>query len=90
MESIGHELTEDLKKVSASKQLQSFHMPDDILERLKQDELVWKHFEKFPESYKRIRVGWIDGARNRPEEFEKRLRYFLKMTWEGKRYGMVQ
>ena len=90
MESIGHELTEDLKKSSASKQLKAFEMPDDILERLKQDKSVWKHFQKFPESYKRIRIGWIDGARNRPEEFEKRLRYFLKMTREGKRYGMVQ
>ncbi len=90
MESIGHELTEDLKKASASKQLKKFQIPDDILERLKQDELVWKHFQKFPESYKRIRIGWIDGARNRPEEFQKRLRYFLKMTRENKRYGMVQ
>lgn len=90
MESIGHELTEDLKKASASKQLKSFQMPDDILERLKQDPIVWKNFQKFPESYKRIRIGWIDGARKRPEEFEKRLRYFVKMTREGKRYGMVQ
>ncbi len=90
MESIGHELTEDLKKVSASEQLKSFRLPDDIAERLKQDPIVWKHFQTFPESYKRIRVGWIDGARHRPEEFEKRLRYFLKMTREGKRYGMVQ
>ena len=27
---------------------------------------------------------------NRPEEFEKRLRYFLRMTGKGKRFGMVQ
>ena len=90
MESIGHELTDDLKKISASKQLKAFQLPDDILERLKQDQFVWNNYQKFPESYKRIRIGWIDGARNRPEEFEKRLRYFLKMTREGKRYGMVQ
>jgi len=90
MASIGHELTQDLKKTSASKQLKSFQMPSDILARLEQDELVWKHFQKLPESYKRIRIGWIDGARKRPVEFEKRLRYFIKMTKANKRFGMVQ
>jgi uncharacterized protein YdeI (YjbR/CyaY-like superfamily) len=67
-----------------------FEGPADILEVLKSDEQVWENFQGFPESYKRIRVGWIDGARHRPEEFEKRLRYFVKMTRQGKRYGMVQ
>ncbi len=67
-----------------------FTVAEDILARLKEDEGVWENYEGFPESYKRIRVGWIEGARNRPEEFEKRLRYFLKMTGKGKRFGMVQ
>ncbi len=80
MDSIAHHLTEDLKKTSASKQLKSFQLPNDIRERLEQDPLVWKNYQKFPQSYKRIRVGWIDGARNRPQEFEKRLNYFIKMT----------
>lgn len=90
MASIEQELTEDLKKISASKQLEKFELPDDIRDALQADALVWKNYQKFPESYKRIRVGWIDGARHRPEEFEKRLRFFLKMTGAGKRYGMVQ
>lgn len=90
MESIGHELTEDLSKKSASKQLKKFELPDDIRDALQADPIVWKNYQKFPESYKRIRIGWIDSARNRPEEFEKRLRYFVKMTRAGKRYGMVQ
>jgi hypothetical protein len=29
-------------------------------------------------------------ARNRPEVFQKRLAYLLKMTRANKRYGMVQ
>lgn len=90
LESIGHHLVEDFKQVSVSKQLKAFKMPDDILEHLKQDPVVWKNFQKFPESYKRIRIGWIDGARQRPEEFQKRLRYFIKMTAKNKRFGMVQ
>ena len=67
-----------------------FELPDDLLEQIKADEETWKHFQTFSESYVRIRLGWIDGVRNRPEEFEKRLRYFLKMTKQGKRFGMVQ
>ena len=35
----------------------------------------------------RIRIGFIEGARNRPEEFQKRLRYFIKMTEKNKQYG---
>lgn len=90
MESIGHELTEDLKKTSASDQLKAYHLPDDILDALKADPIVWKNFQAFPETYKRIRVGWIEGARHRQEEFAKRLRYFVKMTGKNKRFGMVQ
>ena len=65
-------------------------LPTDILERLKADPTTWKNFQKFPRSYKRIRVGWIDAARHRREVFEQRLRYFLKMTAQNKRFGMVQ
>ena len=69
---------------------ETFEVPGDILDRMKADPEVWQHFQTFPESYVRIRIGWIDGVRNRPDEYEKRLRYFLKMTKQGKRFGMVQ
>ena len=65
-------------------------IPADILNELKKDAATWKYFSRFPASYKRIRVGWIDGARHRPEVFQQRLRYFLKMTAQNKRFGMVQ
>ena len=67
-----------------------FEVPADILARLQEDEAVWRNFQAFPESYRRIRIGWIDGARSRPAVFETRLRYFLRMTAQNKRYGMVQ
>jgi len=66
-----------------------YEIPDDILEALKANEETWENFQRFPESYKRIRVGWIDGSRNNPEAFSTRLRYFLKMTKQNKRFGMV-
>ena len=62
----------------------------DILKLLKEDKKTWENFQKFSESYKRIRIGWIEGARTRPEDFNKRLKYFLKMTAKNKKYGMIQ
>ncbi len=67
-----------------------WRIPPDILTAIKRDRTAWKHFEKFPESYKRIRIGWIDAARRRPEILRQRLRHFLKMTAQNKRFGMVQ
>ena len=65
-------------------------LPPDILGRLKKHPTTWKNFQKFPASYKRIRVGWIAAARHRTAVFEQRLAYFLKMTKLNKRFGMVQ
>jgi hypothetical protein len=67
-----------------------FEVPSDILEALRADEETWRNFQAFPDSYQRIRVGFIEMARNRPEVFQKRLAYLLKMTKANKRYGMVQ
>jgi uncharacterized protein YdeI (YjbR/CyaY-like superfamily) len=69
---------------------QKFTIASDILKTLKQDKDVWKNFQNFSVSYKRIRVNWIETARTRPNLFNQRLRYFLKMTAKNKKFGMVQ
>jgi uncharacterized protein YdeI (YjbR/CyaY-like superfamily) len=68
----------------------AFTVADDILAALRADAETWRNYEAFPESYKRIRTGWIEGARVRPDIFEQRLRYFLKMTARNKRFGLLQ
>jgi uncharacterized protein YdeI (YjbR/CyaY-like superfamily) len=67
--------------------VEKFEIPVDILEALKANKQAWKHFQAFSDAYKRIRIGFIEGARKRPEEFNKRLRYFIKMTAKNKQYG---
>jgi uncharacterized protein YdeI (YjbR/CyaY-like superfamily) len=62
----------------------------DILSLLKSDPVTRKNFSRFPAAYKRIRIGWIEAARQRPEIFQQRLRYFLKMTRLNKRFGSIQ
>jgi uncharacterized protein YdeI (YjbR/CyaY-like superfamily) len=64
-----------------------FRAPPDILRAIKADPAAWNNFRKFSPSYKRIRIAFIDGARNRPAEFQKRLRYFLRMTSKNKQFG---
>lgn len=61
-----------------------FVCPEDILDALKADETVWTQYQSFPEPYRRIRIAYIDAARKRPAEFQKRLASFLNKTRAGK------
>lgn len=64
-----------------------FEIPKDILKAIKANKEAWKNFQNFSDGYKRIRIAFIDGARNRPEEFKKRLNYFIKMTEKNRQFG---
>ena len=61
-----------------------FIFPSDIIDKLKEDRMVWKNYQQFSDSYKRIRIAYIEAARKRPEEFEKRLNNFINKTKENK------
>ena len=61
-----------------------FNFPKDILDKIRSDKTAWANYRKFTDSYKRIRVAYIEAARNRPEEFEKRLKNFISKTRENK------
>ena len=63
---------------------QEFVFPEDIIKRLKSDKGVWENYQIFSEPYKRIRIAYIDSARKRPDEFEKRLNNFIDKTKENK------
>ncbi len=62
-------------------------IPPDILETIKADREAWKNFQAFSDPYKRIRIGYIEGARDRPSEFSKRLRNFVAMTRKNRIIG---
>ncbi|MBO2517707.1 MAG: hypothetical protein CW338_10665 [Clostridiales bacterium] len=66
--------------------------PRDILDALRRDEKVWRNYQGFSASYQRIRVAYIDAARKRPEEFQKRLKNFIEKTRAGRKivgYGGI-
>lgn len=64
-----------------------FVIPDDILDALQANPQAWQNFQRYSAPYQRIRIAYIDHARNRPGEFEKRLHHFLKMTEQDKQFG---
>jgi uncharacterized protein YdeI (YjbR/CyaY-like superfamily) len=66
---------------------EAFEIPPDILDAIQSNEAAWKNFQRFSPGYIRIRIAFINGARDRPEEFEKRLKYFIQMTEKNKQFG---
>ncbi len=62
----------------------TYVFPEDILNAIQADSAAWKKYQAFPEVYKRIRIAYIDAARKRPTEFEKRLNNFIAKTRAGK------
>lgn len=77
------EVAETLQEILEEK----FIFPADILKALKANKEAWRNYQKFSDSYKRIRIAFIDGVRDRPEEFKKRLHHFIEMTEKNKMFG---
>jgi uncharacterized protein YdeI (YjbR/CyaY-like superfamily) len=66
---------------------EEFKPPNDIIDKIKTNKEAWTNFQNFSNSYKRIRIGYIEIARNRPEEFRRRLNHFVAMTAQNKQFG---
>jgi uncharacterized protein YdeI (YjbR/CyaY-like superfamily) len=63
----------------------------DILNELKSNKKAWENFQNLPESYKKVRVGFIESRRRHGNEmFQKSLQHFIKMTAKNRKFGMVQ
>jgi len=61
-----------------------YEFPEDILDAIRADDQAWEHYQAFSAPYRRIRVAYIDAARDRPEEFRKRLDNFIRKTAANK------
>ena len=72
-------VVKDVEKIAN----EEFVFPGDIIKKLKADKNTWENYQKMSEPYKRIRVAYIESARKRPEEFEKRLNNFISKTKEN-------
>ena len=81
-----------LKAVShAFDESEKFIIPKDILKALKENKKAWKNFQDFPEGYRRVRIGFIEGTRKHGKKvFQKSLQNFIRMTERNKKFGMVK
>ena len=64
-----------------------FVIPPDILQALRANGKAWQNLQRWSDSYLRIRVAFVDDARDDPAEFEKRLRNLIDKSAKGKQYG---
>jgi uncharacterized protein YdeI (YjbR/CyaY-like superfamily) len=64
-----------------------FEIANDILTAINADPDAKTYFEKFPDLYIRVRIGYIEEMRKRPEEFARRLDNFIRKTAAGKMFG---
>jgi uncharacterized protein YdeI (YjbR/CyaY-like superfamily) len=80
-------VAKDVLAALGNAQEKQFRIPPDILMAIRANKEAWKHFQKFSASYKRIRIAFIEGARRRPQEFQKRLSYFIRMTEKNRQFG---
>ena len=67
--------------------LEGFEYPADIMAALQENGQAWGNFQRYSGSYQRIRIAYIDVARNRPGEYEKRIAHLVKMTEQNKQFG---
>ncbi len=75
-------------KESVEKVLRTeFVFPPDILQVIKENKKAWGNYQNFSPAYRRIRVAYINAARNRPDEFKKRLNNFIKKAEQNKLIG---
>jgi uncharacterized protein YdeI (YjbR/CyaY-like superfamily) len=72
------------------RETRGWKVPDDIRRAMEKVPRAWGNFRKFPVVYQRIRVAFVEGARNRPGMFKTRLNYLVKMSALNKRFGMLQ
>lgn len=73
-------ILETATKIAAEK----FVFPTDIISAIKSDKAAWGNYQKFSPAYQRIRIAYIDSARDREEEFKKRLENFITKCRENK------
>lgn len=66
---------------------QEYEYPADIMAALQANERAWRNFQRYSGAYRRIRIAYVDTARNRPGAFEKRLANLIDKSERDKQFG---
>lgn len=68
-------------------QPEAFVIPGDIRAALQANEAAWGFFRATSPAYQRIRAAYVDHVRERPAEFDKRLRHLVEKSARGVQFG---
>ena len=77
------EISESIKVILQKK----FHFPKDTITAIQKNGEAWKNFQRYSDSYKKIRIAYIEGFRSTPDDYKKKLQYFIKKTARGIQFG---
>lgn len=66
---------------------EDFEIPEDIVAALQANADAWGNWLELTPAYRRIRAAYVDHARDRGEEFDKRLRVLVERTARGRQFG---
>jgi len=59
-----------------------------VLKELKKNKEAWENFRKFPDSYQRVRIAYIESQRKHIKQaFFKSLNNFIRLTEKNKQFG---
>ncbi|OGH03017.1 MAG: hypothetical protein A2798_01135 [Candidatus Levybacteria bacterium RIFCSPHIGHO2_01_FULL_37_17] len=80
-----------LKLLPADLDNVKYEIANEIAQALKKDKEVWQNFQKFDDLYKRIRIAYIWEAykQKRFDEFNRRLKSFIKATKKNRKIGTI-
>jgi uncharacterized protein YdeI (YjbR/CyaY-like superfamily) len=76
-----------VQKEAAAMLAKKFIFPPDISAKIKANNTAWQNFRAFSPVYQRIRVGYVESARSRPDEFRKRLDNLINKSENNKQFG---
>ncbi len=69
---------------------EKFAIAKDVLAVVRKDKEAWKNFQRLPQGYKRVRIGYIEGQRlHSKQAFQKSLDNFVRKTAKNKKFGFV-
>ena len=78
---------DDIRAQLPDVSVENFRIPPDIERALRENPVVWENFQRYAPLYRRIRIAFVEDARDRPEEFRKRLAHLIERTEKNKQYG---
>ena len=66
-------------------------IPPEVSQALKTKPKAWQNFQRFPDSYQRMRLAYIESQKKHNKQFYRAaIRNLVKMSAQNKRFGLIR